>query len=355
MELPERKRRILKAIVENYINTAEPIGSKMIAGVLAQPISSATIRNEMSELEELGYLEKPHVSAGRVPSYAAYRLYVDELMESYRMATAEVERLQAEMRSRMRELDSIMVNASRIVSHFTDHTSVSIVDRAGGASVKKVQLVSIDEMTYAVVLVTENDARNKVLRLPAPLPESEAEVLSRAVNMAIAENRLSTLVAGLRRISAPGNGAVFLAEKILELIREVEEDGHTADVYVDGAARLLTNREYQDAEKARDLLDYLSDRRKMGELLHSEVPYVVNIRIGPETGEPRLHDASFVFTAYDIDERTRGIVGVIGPTRMDYSRTIARLSVISRQLSRLVSGENAKYMLKEPGEDHGTK
>ena len=131
MELPERKRQILKAIVESYIETAEPVGSKMIAGVFSQPISSATIRNEMSELEELGFLEKPHVSAGRVPSYAAYRLYVDELMESYRVTTGEIERLQAAMRSRLRELDNIMVNASRIVSHFTDHTSVSIVDRAG--------------------------------------------------------------------------------------------------------------------------------------------------------------------------------------------------------------------------------
>ena len=352
MELPERKRQILKAIVENYINTAEPVGSKMIAGAFAQPISSATIRNEMSELEELGFLEKPHVSAGRVPSYAAYRLYVDELMDRYRMAAGEVERLQAEMRSRLRELDSIMVNASRIVSHFTDHTSVSIVDRAGGASVKKIQLVSIDDMTYAVVLVTENNAKNKVLRLPAPLSESEAEVLGRALNLALAEDRLTALVAGLRSMASPA-GALFLAEKVAELVREVESEAHTADVYIDGAARLLQNREYQDPEKARDLLDYLSDRRKMGELARNEAPYVINIRIGPENEEPRLRDVSFVFTAYDIDERTHGIVGVVGPTRMDYSRIIARLSAIARQLSRLASGENAKYKLKEPGEEHG--
>lgn len=355
MELPERKRRILKAIVESYINTAEPVGSKMIASAFAQPISSATIRNEMSELEELGFLEKPHVSAGRVPSWAAYRLYVDELMDRYRMASAEIERLQAEMRSRLRELDSIMVNASRIASHFTDHTSVSIVERAGGASVKKVQLVAVDEMTYAVVLVTENNARNKVLRLPSPLSESEAAVLGRALNVAIAENRLPTLVAGLRSMALPGSGALFLAEKVMELVREVEDESHMADVYVDGAARLLQNREYQDPEKARDLLDYLSDRGKLGELIRSEIPYVVNIRIGPENAEPRLHEASFVFTSYEIDERTRGIVGVIGPTRMDYSRTIARLSAIGRQLSRLASGENAKYKLKEPGEEHGTE
>lgn len=355
MELPERKRQILKAIVESYIQTAEPVGSKMIAGILTQPISSATIRNEMSELEELGFLEKPHVSAGRVPSYAAYRLYVDELMDRYRMAASEVERLQAEMRSRLRELDSIMVNASRIVSHFTDHTSVSIVDRAGGASVKRVQLVAVDEMTYAVVLVTESDARSKVLRLPAPLSGSEAPVLERALNLAISEGRLAELVAGLRSMSAPGSGALFMAEKVLEQVCEMENQAHSADVYVDGAARLLSNREYQDPEKARDLLDYLSDRRKMSELARGETPYIVNIRIGPENTEPRLRDVSFVFTAYDLGERTRGIVGVIGPTRMDYARTIARLSAIARQLSRLASGENAKYQLKESGDPDGRK
>ncbi len=352
MDLPERKRQILKAIVENYINTAEPVGSKMIAGAFSQPISSATIRNEMSELEEMGFLEKPHVSAGRVPSYAAYRLYVDELMDSYRMAAGEIERLQAEMRSRLRELDSIMINASRIVSHFTDHTSVSIIDRAGGSSVKKVQLVSIDDMTYAVVLVTENNARNKVLRLPAPLSETEAAVLGRAINAALAENRLPAFAAGLRSIAAPGSGALFLADKVVELVREAQSETHASEVYVDGAGRLLSNREYQDPEKARDLLDYLSDLRKVGGLVRCRTPYVVNIRIGPENGEPRLWDASFVFTAYDIDEQTRGIVGVIGPTRMDYSRTIARLSAIARQLSRLASGENAKYKLKEPGDRH---
>ena len=355
MELPERKRQILKAIVESYIETAEPVGSKMIAGIFSQPISSATIRNEMSELEELGFLEKPHVSAGRVPSYAAYRLYVDELMDHYRITTGEIERLHAAMRSRLRELDNIMVNASRIVSHFTDHTSVSIVDRAGGASVRKVQLIAIDDMTYAAVLVTENDARSKVLRLPAPLPGSEASVLERALNLAISEERLAELVSGLRAMTAPGNGALFLAEKVLEQVREMEGENHSADVYVDGAARLLSNREYQDPEKARDLLDYLSDRQKMGELARDEIPYVVNIRIGPENTEPRLHDVSFVFTAYDLDERTRGIVGVIGPTRMDYARTIARLSAIAWQLSRLASGENAKYKLKESGEAHGGK
>ena len=208
-------------------------------------------------------------------------------------------------------------------------------------------------MNYAAVLVTESTAKNRVFRLPAPLEETEAALLSRALNLAIGEGRLPQLAEGLRRSGMPNGGAFFLAEKVAEFVGDVENEGHTAEVFVDGAARLLSNREYQDTEKARDLLDYLSDRRKVWELMRGEAPYVVNIRIGPENEEPRLMDASFVFTCYDIDEQTHGVVGVIGPTRMDYSRTVARLSVIARQLSRLASGENAKYALKEPGEEHG--
>ena len=170
MELPERKRRILKAIVENYIETAEPVGSKTLADSFDVPISSATIRNEMSELEEMGYLEKPHVSAGRIPSYAAYRLYVNELMERHRVATGDLEAMRLMMQSKMREIDNIMISATKVVSEMTRHTAVSMIARQGGAKIKKCELITVDGgSTYAVVLVTESDVKNRMIRLIQPV------------------------------------------------------------------------------------------------------------------------------------------------------------------------------------------
>ena len=169
MELPKRKKRILKAIVESYIDTAEPVGSKTLVNSFDGPISSATIRNEMSELEELGFLEKPHVSAGRIPSYAAYRLYVNELMERHRVATDELEAMRLMMQAKMREIDNIMVSASKVLSEMTQHTAVSMISRSGGSQVKKCELIDVDGgYTYAVVLVTGSEVKNKMLLVGLP-------------------------------------------------------------------------------------------------------------------------------------------------------------------------------------------
>ena len=144
MELTERKKKVLRSIVDLYIRTAEPVGSKAIAELPDMNYSSATIRNEMSELEELGYLEKPHVSAGRVPSYAAYRLYVNELMDRHRLASAELEAMRLRMESKMRELDDIMVSASKVVSEMTRHTAVSMITRSQRETIRKCQLITVD-------------------------------------------------------------------------------------------------------------------------------------------------------------------------------------------------------------------
>ena len=209
------------------------------------------------------------------------------------------------------------------------------------------------ERTYAVILVTDNNVKNKLLRLPVPLEQDEAQILTTALNRALREGSLPMLAAGLMTMATRAPAAALVAAQVAEMIEDVEGIGHTADVHVEGASKLLQNREYQDPQKARDILDYLSDRSKIWELVQTGVPYTVNVRIGPETGEPRLSDSSFVFTAYDIDEQTRGVVGVVGPVRMDYAPTVARLTAIAKQLSRLATGDNVKYKLKKPGEKDG--
>ncbi len=349
MELPERKRRILKAIVENYIETAEPVGSKTLADRFEAPISSATIRNEMSELEELGYLEKPHVSAGRIPSYAAYRLYVNELMDRHRIATGELEAMRLMMQAKMREIDNIMVSASKVLGEMTRHTTVSMISHTGGKTVRRCELIDVDGgYSYAAVLVTESDVKNKMIRLSRLVEPATAAVLTTALNLAISEGRLEYLLPSLSQSMGEDSGVYEMAMTVLDFIRETQQGGKP-EIYIDGAARLLDNREYQDTQRARELLEYFSDRGRVGELLEGgEAPNLINVRIGPELQDPSMRDASLVFTSYQIDQNTRGIVGIIAPARMDYADACAKLIAFTQAVAG-VTGQGMKR-LKDTGE-----
>ena len=335
MGLQERKRQILKAIIENYIDTAEPVGSKSLTVAFDRPISSATNRNEMSELEEMGYLEKPHVSAGRVPSYAAYRLYVNELMESAAGLTAEIDAIRMELEGKLSQLDDLAYSASRVISSMTNQTTVSAV-RSSGTKVQKVELISADNgHSYAVVLITSGEVKSKMFRSYEPLDPSAVAMLSTALNLALAENRVEYLLPSIAR-SMGADAAVFrLADAVIRFIEETERDLDTNKVHVEGAEKLLNMREYQDASKARDLMEYLSDSQKVMDMLDEAGDEPIGIKIGSELGDPRAKDASFVFTTYDIDRHTKGIIGIVAPTRMDYNRACAHLTAFKQAVRQL--------------------
>lgn len=350
MELPERKRRILKAIVENYIDTAEPVGSKALVNCFDTPISSATIRNEMSELEDMGYLEKPHVSAGRVPSFAAYRLYVNELMDRHRVATNELEAMRMMMEAKMKEIDNIVVSASKVIGEMTQHTAVSMISRKGGDEVKRAELIAVDGgMTYAAVLVTGSDVKNKLLRLEESVAPSTAAMLCTALNLAISEHRLEYLLPSVAQSMGKDSQVYRMTAEVLDFIRQTEQ-GSKPEVYIDGAARMLDNREYQDTGRAREVLEYFSDRSRVGELLESSDGNPINVRIGPELNDPSMRDASLVFTSYDIDQNTKGIVGIIAPARMDYADVCAKLTAFTQAVSHVMG--RAPKQLKESGESN---
>lgn len=347
MDMQDRKRRILKAIVENYIDTAEPVGSKSLATSFDRPISSATIRNEMSELEEMGYLEKPHVSAGRVPSYAAYRLYVNELMDRSASIAAEINAIRAELESKIHELDDLAYTASRVMSAMTNHTTVSAV-KSSGAHVKKVELIPVDSFSYAVVLITDSEVKSRMFRSYESVDPSAAAMLSTAMNLALTENRLEYLLPSIARSMGTDAPAFRLADSVLKFIEEVEREGDGTKVHVEGAEKLLNMREYQDAGKARELMEYLSDSGKIMDMLEEAGDMPISIKIGPELGEPRAKDASFVFTTYDIDRHTKGIIGIVAPTRMDYAKACAHLAAFKQAVRQLApyireTGDNNEH------------
>lgn len=337
MELSERKKQILKAIIGEYILTAEPVGSKTLAAMPGLTYSSATIRNEMSELEEMGYLEKPHTSAGRIPSPLGYRLYVDELMGKPNVPTVKDDDALSRMTQlKVKELDRLIQEAGKLISTLTDYAAVAVTPSRGRVVIRKFELIPIDETSFVIVVVTATgEVKNKLTRTAAPVTKDESELLSYVLNQTLTGIPIEEITAERFDIVRRAAGLTALLAPVAEYIAElIEEMGHQK-VYLEGASKLLRFPEYHDTAKASALLDYMSDS---GRLLPVAPPKNgVQFFIGPENGENPLSDTSMIYAKYDIGTMGHGMIGIVGPTRMDYAALSARLSHFAEGLNKLIA------------------
>ena len=306
MELSERKKQILKAIIGDYIRTAEPVGSKALTEGHELPFSSATIRNEMSELEDMGYLEKPHTSAGRIPSPQGYRLYVDELMERPADNAEDGNALQNSVLTKVRELDHLIQEAGKLLTSLTNYASDS------------------------------GTVKNKMVRTVAEVSKDEAELLTYVLNQTLTGLPLSSITAERFDIVRRAAGLTALLAPVAEYIAELITELSDQKVYLDGASKLLRFPEYRDTKKAQTLLDYMEDDRK--HLLPATRKIDgIQFFIGPENGENPLSETSAIYAKYDIGKIGQGAIGIVGPTRMDYAKLSAQLSRFAKGLNKLIA------------------
>ena len=340
MELTERKKRILRIIVEDYIATAEPVGSKAISAKLE--LSSATIRNEMADLEELGYLEKPHTSAGRVPSPRGYRLYVNELMEEQRLSLEETRQINQALHTKMQELDRVIDQAGKMVSQLTNYPAFALTGGTGRVVVSRFDLILVDNNSFIAVIMTDSrQVRNKLFRLPNDLTVEQLQMLTTLLNTAFTGKTLEELTPELMRVAEHAAGSAYgLISIVVSFAMECLEDLENRSVYTAGASHLLEHPEYQDVGKAQKLMSYLADAPKLSSL---PIPAMgednTRILIGPENVAEELKDTSVVLASYDIGDGMKGVIGVVGPTRMDYARVAAKLSCVAEGLSHLFGQE----------------
>ena len=340
MSLGDRKKKILKAVIDEYIAHAEPVGSKAIAMNTDLELSPATIRNEMSDLEDMGYLEQPHVSAGRIPSQAGYRLYVNELMNRHRLSVNEMEAINASLRMKMKELDEMIRGVSKVVAKLTNYTTYAVMSGTSGVSIRKFDLMLVDARTVVVVVVTSNAAvRNTYLKTAFPIQEEELAGLGRILNdrfVNLTLDRIDLML--VRWAEHDAERLSTLVSPIINFAAEVMEEGADSQVYVGGAARILSHPEYQDAEKAQKLLDFISDQHDLGRAVQKEgeEPGKLRIAIGTENEAEPLRDASVVYGTYGIGEHLKGTIGVIGPVRMDYAKIAANLNYFLTGLNKLL-------------------
>ena len=354
MELTERKKKGLRSVVDLYIRTAEPVGSKAITELPDMKYSSATIRNEMADLTAMGYLEQPHTSAGRIPSAAGYRLYVDELMMDYRLSIDETKSISTAIEEKMQKVDKMVEKVARLVSQATDLPAISAASRSGSACVKRFDLILAGAGSIIAVLMLPNDqVVNKLIKLPVKVAETDLKLLSAVLNASMTDIPLEGFTSELmEKVMRSAGDAAALVPVIVDFTQETLKSHGSTNMAVYGQSRLLGLPEYQDVDKAQRLMASIDEDALSNLPAVMENSNGTKVLVGPENVAAELKDTSVVMTKFDIGDGMQGMIGVVGPTRMDYAKVTARLSYFAESLSKVFAKPEAPQ-LPEPMTENG--
>ena len=327
MELDARKMRILQAIIDDYILTASPVGSRTIAKSTDIGLSSATIRNEMSDLEEMGFLEQPHTSAGRIPSDKAYRLYVDSIMRRSQLSRDELSFISEHYSKKLGEVDDIVKQTAFVLSSVTRYASMVLS-----------HLVGLGEGKALLLIVTDSGlTRDSLIRIPYGMEQSELERISLMLNAKLSDCRLDDIMASRMDDIAGelGEHARFLNSIIKSLGESLEQKAKRVEL--SGAMNLLSLPEYSDVDRAKDILSVMEKGDALYEMLKGREDVEFTIKIGHENELSSMKDCSVVTATYKIGSEPIGTFGVIGPTRMNYPKVLAVMGHIGRTLSETLT------------------
>ncbi len=345
-ELSERKKMILKAIVDAHIENGEPVGSKYLTKGGGFNYSSATIRNEMAELEALGYLEQPHTSAGRVPTEAGYRFYVDTLVERYRMTQAEAESLKAQLRDKQAEIDAILDTAMRLAASMTNYTAIAVRPRIASMTVKKFELIPVDSTSMVLVMVTAGGAvRTQNIVSCRPVTDEALKKLANLMNIRLAglTGDQFTLPIMMELESAMGEYS-FLVDPVVKSVCQTISASGAGDIKIDGVDRLLSYPEFYDIGRLKDMLAMFERKDDLLQLISGDTAPMmpsgqpddgVHVYIGSENPVIVMDNSSLVFKPVKKDGKTVGAIGIIGPTRMNYKKVISMIDDITNNISSM--------------------
>jgi heat-inducible transcriptional repressor len=339
--LDERKLKVLYAIINSYILTAEPIGSRTISKHYDLGVSSATIRNEMSDLEELGLLNKPHSSAGRVPSDKAYRLYVDSILkfDQFIFDLQKKEKIKNILINESDELVHLLQNAAKVLSEITNYTALAISPQLKSSKVKHIQLVPIDEKQILLIIVNNSDiVKNSIFKLDKPISADLLNSLSNILNNSLRgltfEEMLQVLDTGIIKELYDYR---YILQSLIPILSKSIEDTDNIDLYYEGITRILNYPEYKDIDKAKSIISFMEDKDMVLDmLLNNSLKHDIDIIIGNENNYSQLQDSSIITATYKFRGKTIGKIGVIGPTRMDYYKLINTLKLFSVNISEII-------------------
>jgi heat-inducible transcriptional repressor len=337
MELSERKLKILQAIVADFISSAEPVGSRTLSKKYGMGISPATIRNEMSDLEELGYLTHPHTSAGRVPSDMAYRLYVDSLMERVELPEVEKMAISKQLANNISELEKTIEHAANILSEITSLTSFAITPKQEESRLKCINILPADENTVVIMIVAESGAiKNTVHRLKTAYTEEGLGLLSKSLTYHYKGKTISDILTSdiIRNFETDIEAIGSLAENIWPNFLTTLESMLDINLYLDGLTNIFSIPEYSNIEKAKMFLEMINKKKSFTDVLVNRDDGVI-ITIGNENKYDMLHDCTLITATYHINGKQVGKLGVIGPTRMNYDKVTSVIEYMTDNLNNV--------------------
>ncbi len=337
MELDQRKRQILYAIIHDYIQTAEPVGSRAIARRHGLGVSPATIRNEMSDLEELGFLEQPHTSAGRIPSDRAYRLYVDALPKKASLTAREVELVKRMLASRMRSSEQIVQQLAKLLSALTNQTSIVLGPSEYQARLRQVQLVGLGRGQALLVGVTDGGFLiNRMVEIPPDIDERSLQRLQLWLNQRLGGVPLEQIRSvDMRALQDELSSGISLFESVMDEFIGALRSREAERVYLGGATNILSQPEFKDVDKVRAILELLEEDALIWDVVMQGQGNKISVSIGSENQLTAMQNCSLITAEYHLGGGLVGRLGILGPTRMEYDRVLSLVQHICQTLNEM--------------------
>lgn len=331
--LTDRKKRVLKAIIEEYINTAEPVSSGTIVENYITDCSSATIRNEMAELEQLGYIEKPHTSAGRIPSVKGYRFYVDELLNDENISLDEIQYIKTQLETKVNEIEDLTRITTNTLSEITHYTTVAIGPDESNNIIQDVKFILLGNRLLMAVILTENgQIKETVIKFDEDITQNQLDGLNSIFNNRLRGKPLEKIDKPMEEyiMSAMSDQISVIKPIITQLNRVI---GKETEVYLEGANKVFDFPEFKKVETARNFLSILDTKEEMLELFNSGLAEDINVYIGDENDREEFKDLSIITFRHTAFGKDLGTIGIIGPKRMNYSKVISIMKYISKKLN----------------------
>jgi len=354
-ELNKRKQMILKAVIDAHISCGEPIGSGLIARDRQIALSSATIRNELAELTEMGYLSQPHTSAGRVPSEKGYRYYVDMLLHEYGSTSREIQGLTEMLNERTSRLDRIIDDAVKLISTLTNYPAIAVRSFSGKEAVRQFNIMLLDEHSFIMVmLINESRIKSKHVITDMSLDEEAAVTIQKSLNNHLV-NVMPDSMTYAQILELQSSLGIYgdLTSTLMKNIYDTLNDGEQPDMRVEGVDRFLEYPEFTSVDKLRSVLEMLSTRKGIIDMVENADSDEVNVYIGSENPADAAGDSTIVFKTITVRGRPIGAIGVVGPCRMDYSKVISTVEQLSTVISEMY--ESGRSLPGGAKDKHGGK
>ncbi|OMC69036.1 MULTISPECIES: heat-inducible transcriptional repressor HrcA [unclassified Paenibacillus] len=338
--LTERQRLILNAIVDDYIRSAEPVGSRSISKRGDVGYSPATIRNEMADLEDMGYLEQPHTSAGRIPSHKGYRYYVDHLVPFKFAEPSELKELKLLLAEKLNAMEQVIQHTSTILSHMTNYTSILLGPEVFHTSLRHFQLLPLGEnMAVAIIVTSTGQVENKTVSLPSNVSLSEMERVVNLLNTRLVGVPLYKLKARLySEIAKEMERNVSEYEAFMKILDTAFDGEPDHRLYLSGTTNMLSQPEFKDVDKVKDIFDLLEETSTIMKIMTPSIGGTgVQVKIGTENDHEAFANCSLITASYSVEGEALGTIGILGPTRMEYAKVISILNMLSKNLTTMLT------------------